>query len=108
MDRRYLEGKMQEALDKSALKNGVDREEAERYVSEAWKCICENPDPTIRKFGLSMMENGSPPPAEKVTLYLTMLTQLCNSTPLINEPDTTERLHMALEKIKELDQVGES
>lgn len=107
MDRRDLEGKTNEVLDKSALKNKVEREEMDQSILEAWKCICENPDPIILEFGLSMMENGKLPPTEKIVLYLTMLTQLCNSTPLINEPDTKKRLYMALEKIKGLHQAGE-
>lgn len=101
-----LDGKMEEVLNQTALKNGTEKEEVNQSIFEAWKYICENPDPAIREFGLSMMENGTPSPTEKIVLYLTMLTQLCNSAPLINEADAKKRLRMAMEKVKKLYQAG--
>ncbi len=95
-----------EVLTEAAHQNGVEKEEIRWGVSETWKYICESPHPSVRKFGLSLMEGNTPPPPGKIAVYLTLLTLLYTSAPLVNEPNTEKRMDMAMEKIIKLHQAG--
>ncbi len=97
---------IEEVLTGTAHQNGEDKKEIQREVSETWKYICESPRPSVRKFGLSMMEGNNPPPPGKIAMYLTLLTLLYTSAPLVNEPNAEKRMDMAMEKIIKLHQAG--
>lgn len=101
MDQK-AEKKIKSILTETAQKNNVTLNEVKQSVSETWKYICKNENPNIRKFGLALLENGKPPAPEKITLYLTMLARLCNSTPIADEPDAEKRLAMAIEHILQI------
>lgn len=94
--------KMRSAISLTAKQYGVNYAEAEQGIMETWEYICKNPDIEIRNFGIAMMEDGQPPSPEKITMCLTSLTLLCNTPPLLNEPDSKMRIHMAMQKIQEM------
>lgn len=97
---------IEDVLTDTARQYGVKKEEVKREISETWRYICENPRPEVRKFGLSLMEGDNPPPPSKIAMYLALLTLLCNSAPLVSEPNADKRMDMAMEEIINLHHTG--
>lgn len=106
MRARRVESQMRNTFEQVAGKNGTQPQRVREGISETWQYICNSPNPTARRFGAALMNGSKPPAPEKISLYLIMLTNLCNAAPIANEPDTEKRLDMAMERIISLHQSG--